>query len=114
VTRRRFTPEEKVRLVIEGIRGEIPVGTLCRREWIRSNIYHKWLKDLKKQLFRRCRTMLVPAGTGGAEDTQEHLLPVATGAAEPEGLETTSGDGRRPFPSELLPIPLLKGAPSSG
>ncbi|HLE02902.1 MAG TPA: transposase [Dehalococcoidia bacterium] len=45
VTRRRFTPEEKVRIVIEGIRGEIPVSTLCRREGIRSNVYYKWLKD---------------------------------------------------------------------
>ena len=32
VTRRRFTPEEKVRIVIEGIRGEIPISVLCRRE----------------------------------------------------------------------------------
>ena len=36
VTRRRFTPEEKVRIVIEGIRGEIPISTLCRREGIRT------------------------------------------------------------------------------
>ena len=41
VTRRRFTPEEKVRIVIEGIRGEIPISTLCRREGIRSNVYYK-------------------------------------------------------------------------
>lgn len=45
VTRRRFTPEEKVRIVIEGIRGEIPISVLCRREGIRSNVYYKWLKD---------------------------------------------------------------------
>ena len=45
VTRRRFAPEEKVRIVIEGIRGEIPISTLCRREGIRSNVYYKWLKD---------------------------------------------------------------------
>lgn len=45
VTRRRFTPEEKVRIVIEGIRGEIPISALCRREGIRTNVYYKWLKD---------------------------------------------------------------------
>ena len=44
-TRRRFTPEEKVRIVIEGIRGEMAVSALCRREGIRSNVYYKWLKD---------------------------------------------------------------------
>ncbi len=44
-TRRRYTPEEKVRIVIEGIRGEISVSALCRREGIDSGVYYKWLKD---------------------------------------------------------------------
>ena len=44
ITRRRFTPEEKVRILIEGIRGEIPVSVLCRREGIGTNVYYKWLK----------------------------------------------------------------------
>jgi transposase len=44
-TRRRFTPEEKVRIVIEGIRGEVPISALCRREGIRTNVFYKWLKD---------------------------------------------------------------------
>ena len=45
LTRRKFTPEEKVRIVIEGVRGEIPISVLCRREGIRSSVYYKWLKD---------------------------------------------------------------------
>jgi transposase len=45
ITRRRFTPEEKVRILIEGIRGELPVSVLCRREGIGTNVYYKWLKD---------------------------------------------------------------------
>jgi transposase len=45
ITRRRFTPEEKVRILIEGIRGEILVSVLCRREGIGTNVYYKWLKD---------------------------------------------------------------------
>jgi transposase len=45
ITRRRFTPEEKVRILIEGIRGEIPINALCRREGIGTNVYYKWLKD---------------------------------------------------------------------
>ena len=45
VTRRKYTPEEKVRIVIEGIRGEISVSALCRREGINSGVYYKWLKD---------------------------------------------------------------------
>ena len=43
-TRRRYTPEEKVRIVIEGIRGEISVSALCRREGINPGAYYKRLK----------------------------------------------------------------------
>ena len=46
VTRRKYTPEEKVRIVIEGIRGEISVSALCRREGINPGVYYKWLKDV--------------------------------------------------------------------
>lgn len=45
VARRRFTAEEKIRIVMEGIRGEEPVSALCRREGINSNVYYRWLKD---------------------------------------------------------------------
>lgn len=44
-TRRRFPVEEKVRIVMEGVRGELPVAELCRREGIPPTIYYKWLKD---------------------------------------------------------------------
>jgi transposase len=43
--RRRFPTEDKVRIVMEGIRGEVPVAELCRREGIHPTIYYKWLKD---------------------------------------------------------------------
>ena len=45
VTRRKFTPEEKVRIVLEGFRGEVKISELCRREGIRPNVYYAWLKD---------------------------------------------------------------------
>ncbi len=45
VTRRKFTPEEKVRIVLEGFRGEAKVSDLCRREGIRPNVYYAWLKE---------------------------------------------------------------------
>ena len=44
-TRRRFPTEDKVRIVMEGIRGEVSVAELCRREGIHPTIYYKWLKD---------------------------------------------------------------------
>jgi transposase len=45
VTRRKYTPEEKVRIVLEGFRGEIGVSALCRREGIHPTVYYAWLKD---------------------------------------------------------------------
>ena len=44
-TRRRYTAEEKIRIVMEGLRGELSVADLCRREGLHSNVYYKWLKD---------------------------------------------------------------------
>ena len=43
-TRRKFTAEEKIRIVLEGIRHEVPIRELCRREAIQPNVYYSWLK----------------------------------------------------------------------
>ena len=43
-TRRKFSAEEKIRVVLEGLRGEIPVTELCRREGIAPNLYYRWSK----------------------------------------------------------------------
>lgn len=44
-TRRRFTAEEKIRIVLEGFRRDIPIRDLSRREGIRPSTYYAWLKD---------------------------------------------------------------------
>ena len=43
-TRRRFSANEKIRIVLESLRGEVPISDLCRREDIASSIYYKWSK----------------------------------------------------------------------
>ena len=43
-TRRKFTAEQKIQVVVEGLRGEIPVTELCRREGISPAVYYKWSK----------------------------------------------------------------------
>ena len=43
--RRKYTPEEKVRIVLEGFRREISVRDLCRREGIKPGAYYAWTKD---------------------------------------------------------------------
>jgi transposase len=44
-TRRRFSAEEKIRIVIEGLRGEESIASLCRREGIAANLYYRWSKE---------------------------------------------------------------------
>jgi len=44
-TRRKYSAEEKIRIVIEGMRGETSIAELCRREGIAQNLYYRWSKD---------------------------------------------------------------------
>ena len=44
-SRRKYTPEEKVRIVLEGFRREVAVNELCRREGIKPGAFYAWTKD---------------------------------------------------------------------
>ena len=44
-TRKLYSTEEKIRIVIEGIRGEYTIAELCRKEGITDGTYYKWAKD---------------------------------------------------------------------
>ena len=44
-TRKKYSAEEKVRIVLEGLRGEEKITELCRREGIPQNMYYKWSKE---------------------------------------------------------------------
>ena len=44
-TRRKFSSEEKIRIVLEGMRGEDSIAAICRREGIHANLYYTWSKN---------------------------------------------------------------------
>ena len=44
-TRRRYSAEEKIRIVLQGLRGEESIAELCRREQINQNLYYRWSKE---------------------------------------------------------------------
>jgi transposase len=44
-TRRKYNAEEKIRIVIEGLRGEESIAELCRREGIAESLYYSWSKE---------------------------------------------------------------------
>jgi transposase len=58
-TRKKFTAEEKIRIVLEGMKRDVSVSELCRREGIPSSAYYSWTKDFmeggKAQLQRDAR-----------------------------------------------------------
>ena len=44
-TRRQFNPEEKIAIVLEGLRGEESIAEICRREGITTSLYYSWSKS---------------------------------------------------------------------
>ena len=44
-TRKKYGAEEKIRIVIEGLKGEMTVAELCRKEGISQSLYYKWSKE---------------------------------------------------------------------
>ena len=52
-TRRRHSTEEKIRIVLEGLRGEESIASLCRREGIAESLYYSWSKEFLEAGKRR-------------------------------------------------------------
>ena len=52
-TRRKFSSEEKIRIVLEGLKGEESIAELCRREGISPNLYYNWSKEFLEAGRRR-------------------------------------------------------------
>ena len=44
-TRKKYSAEEKIRIVLEGLRGEESIAELCRREGLHQNVYYRWSKE---------------------------------------------------------------------
>ena len=44
-TRRKFNPEEKIRIILEGLKGEESIAAICRREGMAPSLYYKWSKS---------------------------------------------------------------------
>jgi len=64
-TRRKFSSEEKIRIVLEGLRGEESISELCRREGISPNLYYNWSKEFLEAGKRRLKGDTKREATGG-------------------------------------------------
>src|SRR4029078_10445108 len=66
-TRRQYSAEEKIRIVLEGLRGETSIAELCRKEGIAQSMYYGWSKEFLEAGKRRL------AGDTGHEDTSDEV-----------------------------------------
>jgi len=54
-TRRKFNSEEKIRIILEGLKGENSIAAICRREGISPSLYYKWSKAFLQAGKRRLK-----------------------------------------------------------
>lgn len=82
--RQRFTPEEKIRIVLEGLRHGVSIRELCRREGIHPAVFYAWLKDFmeagKERLTRDTVRDATKAEVKNLRRENERLKQVGGGA----------------------------------
>ena len=61
-TRKQYSAEEKIRIVLEGLRGEDSIAELCRREGIAQNLYYRWSKDFLEAGKKRLAWLAIQPG----------------------------------------------------
>src|SRR5271156_5377550 len=64
-TRRHFSAEDKIRIVLDGLRGEDSIAELCRKEGIAQSLYYVWSKEFLEAGKRRLAGDTAPAATTG-------------------------------------------------
>jgi transposase len=75
-TRRQFSAEEKIRIVLEGLRGEDSIAELCRKEGIAQNLYYRWSKEFLEAGKKRL------AGDTAREATSDEVKTLRTEARQ--------------------------------
>ena len=75
-TRRQYAAEEKIRVVLEGLRGEESIAELCRREQINQNLYYRWSKEFPEAGKKRL------AGDAQREATSDEVKALRTQAVQ--------------------------------
>ena len=81
-TRRRYTPEEKIRIVLEGFRREVTVSDLCRREGVKPHSYYSWTQGVhggwQGEAYSRQRARCHQAGGPSVQAGERRAKPEST------------------------------------
>src|SRR5512137_1847160 len=64
-TRKQYSAEEKIRIVLDGLRGEVSIAELCRREGIAESLYYSWSKEFLEAGKRRLAGDTARAASSG-------------------------------------------------
>ena len=64
-TRKQYSSEEKIRIVLDGLRGEDSIAEVCRREGISQGVYYKWSKDFMEAGKKRPAASQTLIASGG-------------------------------------------------
>ncbi len=82
-TRRRFSAEEKIRIVLDGLRGEDSIAELCRHEGIAQSLYYSWSKEfLEAGKKRLAGDTAREASTGEVKDLRREARDLKEVVAE--------------------------------
>ena len=82
-TRRKYSAEEKIRIVMEGLRAEESVAELCRKEGINTNVYYRWSKDFLEAGRKRLAGDTAREATSGeVKDLRKESLTLKEALAE--------------------------------
>ena len=82
-TRRRYSAEEKIRIVLEGLRGEDSIAELCRREGLNANVYYRWSKEFLEAGKKRLAGNVVREATSDeVRDLRQETLGLKEAVAE--------------------------------
>src|ERR1700752_4277339 len=71
-TRKHHAPEEKIRIVLDGLRGETSIAELCRREGIAESIYYSWSKEFLEDCITERMVSLVKENDDAQTDRERN------------------------------------------
>src|SRR5579872_2463692 len=106
-TRRQFSAEEKIRIVLSGLRGEDRIAELCRREGIVQNLYYRWSKEFLEAGKKRL------VGDTAREATNDEVKGIRTEAQQLKELQAEvrfaemelAGDSANSLNDVIAPTP---------
>lgn len=103
-TRKKYGTEEKIRIVLEGLKGEASIAEICRKEGLNPNVYYKWSKEFLEAGKKRLQGDTAREATSSeVEDLRkeneqlkslvaEQAIKIRTYKKSLSGLESASGD----------------------